>query len=188
KVPEITKTVSSDFQKLGDAVYLVGRSLRELGGSELTDTFSLPAERLVLNAPPVNAEENFRLYRTIHQAIRRGLLRSCHDCSEGGMLVALAESAIGGLLGVRVEVESINEELKEFGGTLAEFFFNESAGRFVVSVPAEKEEEFRKTMAGQHCLRLGEVAPDILRFTRYGLVILDVPVRDARKAWKGEQR
>jgi phosphoribosylformylglycinamidine synthase II len=188
KVPEISKTVTSDFQKLGDSVYLVGRSLREMGGSELMDAFALPAEKLVLNAPAVNAEENFRLYRTIHQAIRRGLLRSCHDCSEGGMLVALAESAIGGMVGVRVEVESLAEELKEFGGSIAEFFFNESAGRFIVSVSPEHDEEFRKLLAGQHCLRLGEVAPDILRFTRYGLVILDVPVREARRAWKGEQR
>lgn len=188
KVPEITKTVTSDFQKVGDVVYLVGRSERHLGGSELTDTFSLPENRLSLRAPMVNAAENLRLYRTLHRAIRHGLVRSCHDCSEGGMLVALAESSIGGMLGVRVEVESIKEDLKEFGGSLAEFFFNESAGRFVVSVPAERDEEFRKLLAGQHCLRLGEVAPDILRFTSFGLVILDVPVREARKAWKGESR
>ncbi|MGE3260594.1 MAG: AIR synthase-related protein [Bacteriovoracia bacterium] len=188
KVPDVSRTVTSDFQKAGDAVYLVGRSSREMGGSELMESFALPADRLVLSAPQVNAAENLRLYRTIHQAMRRGLLRSCHDCSEGGMLVALAESAIGGMLGVRVDVENISVELKEFGGSLAEFFFNESAGRFVVSVPPEHDEEFRKMLAGQHCLKLGEVAPDILRFTRYGLVILDVPVRDARKAWKGEQR
>jgi phosphoribosylformylglycinamidine (FGAM) synthase-like enzyme len=92
------------------------------------------------------------------------------------------------MVGVRVEVESLAEELKEFGGSIAEFFFNESAGRFIVSVSPEHDEEFRKLLAGQHCLRLGEVAPDILRFTRYGLVILDVPVREARRAWKGEQR
>lgn len=188
KVPEITRTVTSDFQKSGDVVFLIGRSLREMGGSELMDAFALPAERLKLSAPAVDAGENLRLYRTLHQAIRRGLIRSAHDCSEGGMMVALAESAIGGMLGVRVEVENIKSELKEFGGSLAEFFFNESAGRFVVSVLPEKEEEFRKLMAGQHCLRLGEVAPEILRFTSFGLVILDVPVRDAKRAWKGEQK
>lgn len=187
KVPDVAKTVTSDFQKVGDAVYLVGRGGREMGGAEITEAFSLPSDRLNLLPPKVNAAENFRLYRTLHQAMQKSLIRSCHDCSEGGMLVALAESSIGGMLGVRVDVETISEELKTFG-SLAEFFFNEAAGRFVISVAPEKEEEFRKTLAGQHCLRLGTVEPEILRFTRYGLVILDVPVRDARRAWLGEKR
>ncbi len=104
------------------------------------------------------------------------------------MLVALAEGAIGGMLGCEIELEWIDAELKEFGGSLAEFFFNESPGRFVASVPKEKEEEFRKLFAGQHCLRLGETRSDILRVTRHGLVVLDVPVRDARRAWRGESK
>jgi phosphoribosylformylglycinamidine synthase len=188
KVPDVSRTVTSDFQKPGDQVYVLGRSQRSLGGSELEDAFSLPGGLLRLDCPAVNGSESFRLYRTLHQAILRGLLRSAHDCSEGGMLVALAESAIGGMLGVSARMESLQDELQEFGGSLAEFFFNETPGRFVVSVPPEKEEEFRKLFAGQSCIRFGEVTQtDILRFTRHGLVILDTPVREARKAWKGEK-
>lgn len=187
KVPDVTKTVTSDFQREGDAVYLLGKSERGMGGSELSDTFQLPGA-VKQNPVPVNGVENQRLYRTVHRAMGQGLLRSCHDCSEGGMLVAMAESAIGGMLGVEIEMEKISGELKEFGGSLAEFFFNETPGRFVVSVPAAKEEDFRKLFAGQHCLRLGEVRADILRFARHGLVLLDVPVRDARNAWRGDQK
>lgn len=187
KVPDVTKTVTSDFQREGDAVYLLGKSARGMGGSELADAFSLPSS-VKLTPVPVNGPESQRLYRTVHRAINQGLLRSCHDCSEGGMLVALAESAIGGMLGVEIEMEKITDELKEFGGSLAEFFYNESPGRFVVSVPAAKEEDFRKFFAGQHCLRLGEVRAEILRFARHGLVLLDVPVKEARHAWRGEQR
>jgi phosphoribosylformylglycinamidine synthase II len=187
KVPDVTKTVTSDFQNAGDAVYLLGRSVRHLGGSELADAFELPAN-VSLDPVPVNASENLRLYRTVYRAVEGRLVRSCHDCSEGGMLVALAESAIGGALGCEVELERLDRELKEFGGTLAEFFFNESPGRFVVSVAKEREEEFRKLFAGQHCVRLGETKPEILRFARHGLVVLDVPVRDARRAWRGESK
>jgi phosphoribosylformylglycinamidine synthase II len=187
KVPDVTKTVTSDFQKEGDAVYLLGKSERGMGGSELADAFQLPSS-VKLNPVPVNGPENQRLYRTIHRAMSQSLLRSCHDCSEGGMLVALAESSIGGMLGVEIEMEKITAELKEFGGSLAEFFFNETPGRFVVSVPSDKEEDFRKFFAGQHCLRLGEVRADILRFARHGLVLLDVPVKEARRAWRGEQK
>ena len=94
----------------------------------------------------------------------------------------------GGMIGCEVELERLGRELKSFGGNLAEFFFNESPGRFVVSIPKEHEEEFHKLFAGQHCLRLGEVQRDILRFARHGLVVLDVPVREARRAWRGETK
>jgi phosphoribosylformylglycinamidine synthase len=187
KVPDVTKTVTSDFQKEGDSVYLLGRSFRGMGGSELAEAFELP-ESVKKNPVAVNGPENLRLYRTIFRAVGAGMLRSCHDCSEGGMLVAMAESAIGGNLGVEVELEKMEEDLKEFGGSLAEFFFNESPGRFVVSVPPAKEEDFRKLFAGQHCLRIGQTKGDILRVVRHGLVTLDVPVRDARRAWRGEQK
>ena len=187
KVHDVSKTVTSDFQKEGDSVYLLGRSHRGLGGSELADAFQLPSS-VLLSPPPVNGPENLRLYRTLHRAIQGGLLRSCHDCSEGGMLVALAESSIGGMLGCEVELETLSDELKEFGGSLAEFFFNETPGRFVVSVAPAHEEDFRKLFAGQHCVRLGVIRPEILRFARHGLVVLDVPVREARRAWRGEQK
>lgn len=187
KVHDVTKTVTSDFQNEGDAVYLLGCSFRGMGGSELADAFVLPSS-VSLVPTPVNGPENLRLYRTLHRSIQAGLLRSCHDCSEGGMLVALTESSIGGMLGVDVELEHLEADLKEFGGSLAEFFFNESPGRFVVSVAPEKEEDFRKTFAGQHCLRLGVVRSEMLRFTKHGLVVLDVPVREARRAWRGEQK
>ena len=186
KVRDVSKTVSSDFQKVGDSVFLLGKSQRDLGGSELEDSFSLP-ESVLLTAPAVDGERNLRLYRTLHKAIQAGLIRSAHDCSEGGMLVALAESAIGGMLGVSSEIENLETELKEFGGNLAEFFFNETPGRFVVSVAPEQEEEFKKLFSGQHCLKIGKTTPDILRFSRHGLVILDCPVKEIRKAWKGER-
>ncbi len=187
KVPDVSKTVTSDFQKEGDAVFLLGRSFRGMGGSELADAFALPTS-VGMGPVPVNGPENMRLYRTLFRAISGGLVRSCHDCSEGGMLIALAESAIGGMQGVEVELEQLDGELKEFGGSLAEFFFNESPGRFVVSVPPEREEDFRKIFSGQYCLRLGIVHSEVLRFARHGLVVLDVPVREARRAWRGEQR
>ena len=104
------------------------------------------------------------------------------------MLVALAESCIGGNLGVEVELETISDALKAFSGSLSEFFYNETPGRFIVSVAPEREEDFRKLFAGQPSLRLGVTRAEILRITRHGLVVLDVPVRDAKRAWRGESR
>lgn len=186
KVHDVSKTVTSDFKSAGDFVFLLGRSEKHLGGSELEDCYELPS--FVSKHPPIlNAEESIRLYRTLHKAINAGLIRSAHDCSEGGLLVALAESAIGGMIGFESELENLDAELKEFSGNLAEFFFNESPGRFVVSVSPEKVEEFKKLFSGQFCMSLGTVKSDVLRMSRHGLVVLDVPVKEAKKAWRGER-
>lgn len=188
KVPDVSKTLSSDFQKAGDKIYLLGRSERMMGGSEFEDLYELDNDLLNLSAPIVNGKENLELYRAIFSGIQKGLLRSCHDCSEGGVLVALTESAIGGMIGVKGEINAISSQLKDFGGTMSEFFFNESAGRFVVSVAPEQEEAFLKHFNGKAAMKLGEVSDsEMIRFTREGLVILDIPVREAKKAWRGER-
>jgi len=186
KVPNVEHTTTSDFKNTGDKIFLLGHSFRSMGGSELAECYRLPGELMNLSPPLVFGEKNIKLYRKIHQAIGKNLLRSCHDCSEGGVLVALSESAIGGNLGVNLKLENLEQELKEFAGSLAEFFFNESAGRFIVSVAPENIEKFQKIFKEESYLNLGEVSStDIIRITRHGLVILDTPVKELKKAWKG---
>ena len=184
KVSDVSKSVSSDFQKPGDLVFLLGKSENKMGGSELADSFHVPFN--TEECPKVNGVENFLLYKKVYQAIQLGLLRSAHDCSDGGLLVALAESAIGGNLGLESDIEKIDEEMKRFGGSMAEFFFNESAGRFVVSVAPEKEKEFLKLFEGSYT-PMGKVTEEgILRIMRHGLVILDTPLAILKKSWRGE--
>ena len=77
------------------------------------------------------------------------LLDSCHDVSEGGMLVALSECCFTAGWGVDVRLPEIKEEL------WGETFFNESSGRFIVSVAPENREQFEKSWKQWHFL--GEV-------------------------------
>lgn len=185
KVHDVRKTVTSDFKNAGDKIFLLGTNSRNLGGSELCNIFDLPSEA-ILNVPaPVNGEKNLALYRKVHAAINQGLLASCHDCSEGGMLIALAESAIGGSLGVRVDIEESEAEFAAFGGSPLELFYNETPGRFVVSVTPAQEAKFREHFAGEEIWALGEVTEaKILRICTVGLVILDIALGKAREAWK----
>lgn len=185
KVHDVSKTVTSDFKKVGDQIFLLGKNSRHMGGSELEEIVVLPKEIVLRSPPNVRGAENFKLYKLVHEAIMQGMLRSCHDCSEGGALVSLAESAMGGALGVSVELEKI--DLQGFGGTLTEYFFNETPGRFVVSVAPENRDSFLKLFAGMEVASFGQVvAQDIVRVTRHGLVLVDAPLGDLERAWRGE--
>jgi phosphoribosylformylglycinamidine synthase subunit PurSL len=187
RVPDVRKTISSDFKKSGDKVFLLGESQRGLGCSELSDHFRLP-KIVSSRVPVIRPEKQFRLYRTIFQAAQKGLIRSCHDCSEGGLLVALAECSIGGNLGFDSEVDTYLSQMRDAGFSLAEFLFNESPGRFVVSVAPESASEFQALFSGQDILAMGEVGGDVIRFSRFGLVALDLPIQQLRKAWRAERK
>ena len=107
--------------------------------------------------PRVDAQANFKLYACLASAIGKGMVRSAHDCSDGGLGVALAECGIGGRLGVRVDLEKVPRE-----GGLADdkILFSESSGRFVVSVRKKDCAKFENEMRGCAFGKVGEVKKD----------------------------
>jgi phosphoribosylformylglycinamidine synthase len=151
----------SDFKSAGDLVYLLGGTGSGLAGSEYAEWFGGDG------VPAIDLGKNLALYRGIHKALQDKLLRSIHDISEGGMLVAVAESCIGGRLGATLAFNSGAHDL----------CFNETAGRFVVSISPDKKVAFEKSF------------PDALALGIVGgseLVIGDerVALQDAVAAWK----
>jgi phosphoribosylformylglycinamidine synthase len=111
------------FLRAGDAVVLLGSTAGELGGSEYARTV---LRRRGTAIPALDLAREAAVGRTVRAAIAAGLLSSTHDCSEGGLAVALAESAIAGGLGAEVEPEP--------GLPLHVWLFSESASRILVSV------------------------------------------------------
>ena len=81
-IEDASLAVTSDFKAEGDAIYILGKAKGELGCSEY---YAMKGERGAI-APQVEFKRNFALYRKVESAIRRGLLASCHDCSEGGKI------------------------------------------------------------------------------------------------------
>ncbi|MFN3910368.1 MAG: AIR synthase-related protein, partial [Candidatus Anstonellaceae archaeon] len=151
-VSDINTCLSSDFKNNSDSIYLLGKTYGELGGSEYAKLKGLDQKFFV--APKVRLEENLRLYKHLSKAIKNNLLNSCHDCSDGGLAIALAESCIGSDMGAFIDLSN----LKELTNLDEQFLlFSESAGRFVVSVPKTKEKEFEKILNGCFFVKIGQV-------------------------------
>jgi len=152
--PDVRFTATSDFKQVGDRVYLVGSSRQELGASELafmlTESGASPG--IGGTVPQLNQpEDNLATYRVLANTIRQGLVRTAHDCSEGGLAVALAEMCIGGRLGAEIDVDGTGK------GDLWGRLWGESLGRIVVAVAPENDEMFRTAMKGHPLTVLGSV-------------------------------
>ncbi len=100
KIEDVRRTITSDFKQEGDVVYLLGETYDELGGSEFYQLFG----ELGANVPQVRFEQAKALYILMGEANDQGLIQSCHDLSDGGLAVALAEATFGYGFGAEVEL------------------------------------------------------------------------------------
>ncbi|NDV20435.1 phosphoribosylformylglycinamidine synthase [Pseudodesulfovibrio sp. JC047] len=149
-IPDVNKCLTSDFKKDGDRIYVLGMTRPELGGSEVAQQlgFSNP------DVPQVDLVSAKTRYETVFEATQRGLITACHDCSDGGLGVALAEMCIGGRLGADVDLSRVPT-----CGVMNEtaVLYSESASRFVVSVDSANADAFEELFAGQVCAYIGKV-------------------------------
>jgi phosphoribosylformylglycinamidine synthase len=178
-IKDVNKTTTSDFKKAGDRIYMLGATLRELGGSELIDELKLSAAAV----PQVDALAARTRYLAVHEAITSGLVNGCHDCSDGGMVVALAEMALAGRLGASVDLDKLVTV-----GSLnkAEALYSESASRLVVTVPAAKADAFEALFKGQHIACLGEVIDSgLFTVTSGSSKLISENVEELAKSFKG---
>jgi phosphoribosylformylglycinamidine synthase len=121
--------IPSGFPRAGLAIYVLGETFAELGGSEFADAVL----GIVAGRPPaLDLGRERALLELLHEAAQADVLASAHDCSDGGLAVTLAESAIEGGHGFAVTVGT------DLPAHVA--LFSESASRAVVSVVAEREE------------------------------------------------
>ena len=144
--PDVRFTATSDLKQPGDRLYLVGRSHDELGASEISFMLKESGEASGVGGTPPqleHPERNLAMYRALSTAIQTGLIQTAHDCSEGGVGVAVAEMCIGGRLGATIDLDGTGHE------SLWARLWGESLGRFVVAVKPEKEHAFLAWMSGQ---------------------------------------
>lgn len=171
KIEDVRTVVTSDFKMPGDHVYLIGKTYDELGGSEFLRLFG----QLGNTVPKVRCEEARERYRNVAKA--RSLLRSCHDCSDGGFAVALTECCIGGACGAEIEIPGT-------GLAPAPWLFSESHSRFVASVAPENRTEFEKIF-GNDCTHVGRVSAVGRLLIRVGSVpCVDLPLDQLVRAWR----
>jgi phosphoribosylformylglycinamidine synthase len=180
-VPDVRETCTMDLKAAGNALYVLGVTRPELGGS-----YYYRMHNLVGNTAPGMAEAGPATARALHGAIRRGLVRACHDCSEGGLAVTLAEMTLAGGLGADVvlgEIPTAGEE----GGRADWLLFSESNGRYVVEVEPERAAEFEALLGDVPHARVGRVTQDAALAVRdeAGDLLYSLPVSEIRRAWRG---
>jgi phosphoribosylformylglycinamidine synthase len=178
-IEDARTAVTMEVKRPGDAVYVLGMTRHELGGSEY---YALHGH-IGSSVPRVDAPAALRLYRALHEAIRGGLVASCHDCSDGGLGVALAESAFSGGRGMQVQLARV-----PVSGALRDdaVLFSETQSRFVVTVPPEKAPRFEACMRDSCCAAIGTVL-DGPRFIVQGLqggVVIDTDIFELKRAWQ----
>ncbi|MBC7236420.1 MAG: phosphoribosylformylglycinamidine synthase subunit PurL [Chloroflexi bacterium] len=180
-VPDINRACTMDLKKAGDALYILGETRRELGGS-----YYWRLRGFVGNRAPGLAERGPMTARALHRAMRRGLVRACHDLSEGGLAVALAETAFAGELGAVVNLGQICSS----EGPLADdwLLFSESNGRYLVEVSPEDVDAFEALLADVPWARIGQVILDprlVIQSCRDGGTLFSLPLEALRRAWRG---
>lgn len=162
--PDIRKSVSMDVKEVGNAIYLVGESLPEYGGSffsELTEQGN--------NHVPSAPSNALDIAKAVFVAIHSDCVRACHDASEGGVAVALAEMCMAGNLGMALDIAE------------CDVLFAESCSRYLVEVPLSKTVEFEHLLSGLPCQRIGEVVAEPV----LALADVEVSVAEIEEAWRG---
>ncbi|KAB8129877.1 phosphoribosylformylglycinamidine synthase subunit PurL [Gracilibacillus oryzae] len=136
----VSHITPSHFQNEGDAIYVIGETAAEFGGSELQNVLE---GRYFGKAPAIDLEVEAKRQSELLEAIRSGLVVSAHDISEGGLAVAVAESLFTGKgFGANIAVE----------GELTAALFSESQSRFVVSVKEADRQAFEQAVENAHYL------------------------------------
>jgi phosphoribosylformylglycinamidine synthase len=173
QIDDVARCVTMDLKSPGNLLYLVGETKNELGGSH----FALVNELSGGQVPTVDAALARRTFAAMHAAIDAGLVRSCHDLSEGGLAVAVAEMAFAGGLGALVEWTG--------GVEPAVALFSESNTRFVCEIEAGKSAAFEQTLAGVPLAIIGTVmdSPRLL-ITSGGKPLVDADNAELKEAWQ----
>ncbi|HEV8613255.1 MAG TPA: phosphoribosylformylglycinamidine synthase subunit PurL [Gemmatimonadales bacterium] len=181
---EVTRRVPSHFNARGDQILLLGTSAGHLGGSSY---WEVVCGFVGGSPPPIDLAAELRLQRLLVAAAAKGLLRSAHDCSDGGLAVTIAEACIGGpyagaTLGARVELAHPE------GCSPEGLLYGEDAGRVIVSCDAMHSAQLLvlATEHGVPAAAVGEVgAPEgvlEIRFPGLGATFA-WPTRELRRTY-----
>jgi phosphoribosylformylglycinamidine synthase len=174
-VPDLRQAVTMDTKRAGNALYIVGTTRDELGGSLLAQHYGLPASH-----PPALPPHALEHARALHRAMRAGLVRACHDLSEGGLAVAAAEMALAGGLGLEIDLARIPTDLPADQAHPALLLFSESNGRWLVEVDPADADAFEQVLHDCTAARCGHVSEEPT--LRAGPIGLEVARLD--QAWR----
>ena len=179
-MPDIRNAVTMDVKAPGNFIYVVGNTYAELGGSHYFGIHDFIGN----TAPIVRPDEGKLTMEKLSTAINSGLVRSCHDCSEGGIGVAAAEMAFSGGYGMSLSFNKVptGEEI-----TCDDFLlFSESNSRFLVEIEPKNQDAFENCMNGVPIGCLGTVteAPEFIINGLTGKRVVETTIGPLKSAWQ----
>jgi phosphoribosylformylglycinamidine synthase len=180
-IPDLAKIVGQGWQQTGDLIYLLGNNNHNvLGGSEYLATI----HQTVAGQPPsLDFELEKKVQAACRHGIRQGWLNSAHDCAEGGLAVALAESSISGNLGAEIVINTDNQRLDEL-------LFGESASRIIVSVHPQHQttwENYLQETLDNNWQKLGVVGSsfgNLSILNPHNTTLIDSDVVTIKEIWE----
>ena len=183
-IDDVAKSVTMDFKKAGNSIYVIGTTFDELGGSIYLENLG----QLGFHAPQVNFKLAAKTYRAVEKANKAGLMASLHDCSEGGAAVALAEMAFAGGLGATVLLKKMPYKGKQRRDDV--LLFSESNSRLIAEVSPAHEKTLAKILKGIPFAKIGtvEASPE---FVVYGLKdqpVINARIDELKEIWKSPLR
>ena len=179
KIPDVAKTVSSDFKKDGSTLVLVGKQdLEAMGGS----VYYEEAGGSSAQVPDISIEEFHKTAKGVHAAIQTGKVLSAKGVNQGGVAAAVAQMAIGGDNGVVLNYPDLKYD------QLKKRLFNETAGCFIVEV--DSPEIAKELFSSNEYLVLGKTTKDkglVVKYTEKPNELnseVSVRMEDVKRAWK----
>ncbi len=178
-VPDVRSTVSMDLKAPGNLLYLLGETYPELGGSEYYRLKGF----LGNSVPKLHATKARRTYYNLTKAMSSGIIRSCHDLSEGGLAVAAAEMAFAGGYGLELDLRSMPNKSVSRNDFL---LFSESNSRFLLEVAQQDGSEFRELIQNKACAPIGKITKGEKLSIRGldGKVVVNAGLAELRRSWK----
>jgi phosphoribosylformylglycinamidine synthase len=179
-VDDINKCVTMDAKKASNLLFIVGETKNELGGShyyKINGHIGASIPKLDLKTAP-------KIAKKISSAIAQGLIVSCHDCSEGGLAVALAEMAFAGGLGIEADLRGLPRS-KDCSRVDAQLF-SESNSRYIVEVEPENYNAFAKLMLNLPFGQIGKITEEktLIIKAQDGKNVVESDVDSLKQAWQ----
>ncbi len=185
QIDDIEQAVTMDLKEAENVLYLVGDTKEELGGSHYAMIHGIGDGRIP-HVDPVRAPE---LFAAIHSAIRFGCVKSCHDLSEGGLAVALAEVCFAGGLGAQIDLAAL--AARSGINDPSVLLFSESNTRFLIEVAAEDAASFEVMMTppegDSRAVRLGIVNQSgklLIRRKADAERVVDTTIEELKASWQ----
>jgi len=167
-IDDISKAVTADFKQAGSCIFVIGKTKDEMGASLLFRKFG----GVEGDVPGVDIPALKRNMANLLKAMDKRLVKSCHDCSDGGLAVAVAEMCISGQIGAQIDLSAMD-------GSLPVKLYSESNSRWIAEVDGKDVTEFMEIM-GDDATLIGITKGDELVIKDNGTRI---PVAEMRKAW-----